>query len=223
MHKEIKNWLSGNRGFLPGLRIYRQILGKYPLSIFTGYERANFIPPVVMARLVEAFRIYLRDVPEQPAPSAESSESIIVHKVVTSATAEPEVIQSLRLSARSLHKQHAHMKSQLIAATTDKDRYGYARGIMEEIIPSLDAIYDQIRNWEETKELPAVIASKPDDRYKKINSIAPRISKLKKILKDETLSPQKRQKYEKELIDKELLLAKLKAKWAGRNSLITKC
>ena len=104
------------------------------------------------------------------------------------------------------------MKSQLLAATIDKDRYEYARGIMEEIIPSLDSIYDKIRKWEETKELPSVIVNKPDDRYKKINSIAPRISKLKKILKDETLTPQKRQKYEKELVDKELLLAKLKAK-----------
>ena len=212
MHNEIKAWLSGNRGFLPGLRIYRNINGKYPLSIFTGYTKANFVPPVVMARLVEAFRIYLREVPVSAAPIEETTVRSTIPKTTdTAVTSEPAAIQSLRLQARSIHKQHAHIKSQLISATADEDRYGYARKIMEEIIPSLDRIYDQIRQWESTGEIPAIIENKPDDRYKKINSVAPRISRLKKLLGDEKLTPAKRQKYEKELVDKQILLAKLKA------------
>lgn len=210
----IRKWLAGNQAFLPGLRLYRQIPGKYPLSIFAGYERANRIPDHIKIRLKSGLTDYLKKHPvsnTEPLPSNQIPV-VIAKRTDTAATEkEPDLIAALRLEARALHKRHAFFHSQLIAADTDARRYEIAATIMEKIIPALDKIYDRIRAWKSTGELPAAIVNTSNEKHHKINSVAPRISKLKRLLADEQLDPTKRQKYEKELIDKQIILARLKA------------
>lgn len=203
---EIQRWKDKGQPFNPGLRLYRQIPATYPVSIFAGYEQANYIPPTLRNRLRDALLDYLKKNPVDEntivstAPSPKKKH-----------TGEPETIKTLRNQAKSIHKLHSHTKALLIAAHTDAERYKHAHAIMIEIIPALDKIYNQIRAYDQTGSIPLSAILNDTDVRKKIGSIAPRISKLRKMLKDTTLSETKRTKYEKELADKELKLAKLKA------------
>ena len=67
---------------------------------------------------------------------------------------EPEPITALRNRARLLHKTESASHAEMRLTDDRKRRYALAFEIMVTIRPALDAIYDQIREWEKTGLLP---------------------------------------------------------------------
>ena len=210
--QEVQSWLDRGCPFLPGVRLYQLIGGPYPISIFLGFEQAGFVPADVQQRLNQGLRAYLQKYPITPDTKA-PKEKLQVIKIVKIKGTEPEAITDLRAKAKNLHKLHSHLKAQLSTVGNDSDRYNIADQIMQKIIPGLDRIYDQIRHWEKTGNLPALLEQHLIDNPRaianRINTLASRISKLRRFLKGD-LVDKKRAKYEKELLAKEIELAKLK-------------
>lgn len=131
---------------------------------------------------------------------------------------EPQSIAVLRAKLKHAHKRHDEANGRLHAATDNETRYQIAREIMEDITPYLDAGYAQIREYHSTGKEPAAkvedsaLVSAGKD-FKKIKSLQPRISRLKKWILDESNSAEIREGFRTELIDKELELEKLKQKY----------
>jgi hypothetical protein len=77
---------------------------------------------------------------------------------------------------------------------------------MENTIPKLDDIYDQIRDFQESGIVPAVplgnIVKETVEKMQRLQSIRSRISRLKKFLEGK-MEAKKRQEYEVELLEKE--------------------
>lgn len=118
--------------------------------------------------------------------------------------------------ARALHKAHSRAHALMSAAKTDEERAQYAREIMEDILPALDAEYDRLRAEAAAKErgeTEASTATEPDAptgpilnaadtrTFKKLQSVRSRISTLKGKIKSEK-DPAKKAKWQKELQDK---------------------
>ena len=68
---------------------------------------------------------------------------------------EPESIRNLREQIRKSYKQYSYLHSLLPAAPVQK-RYEIAKTIITGILPRIDSMYDEIRNWERTGEEPMV-------------------------------------------------------------------
>lgn len=123
-------------------------------------------------------------------------------------TIEPGEILELRQEAKNLHKRQSYLHSLMCEAAKNnrkKEAYQLARELMEEVIPRLDAIYNQIREWKETGIVPN--PPSPDgfkkgvELMKRRESLRTRILKLKKLLSSK-LEERIRQRYENEILDK---------------------
>jgi hypothetical protein len=211
--QEIREWFAGGCLFFKGVALYQRIGGEVPVSYFTGYYNATFIPPLVKDRLKHCLKSYLK---QHSVAAHETNINKVAETtpvLVTKEKVTPEAIQKLHNRAKKLHKQHALLHSNLRQSDSPEDRYEICVLIMEDVIPQLDGIYDRIKTWEKTGKLPAV--SDNDvvrNTVKKMNrrlSIIPRISRLKKFLENDQLDKKLKQKYEKELLDKQLELAKI--------------
>ena len=93
---------------------------------------------------------------------------------------------------------------------SDSDRYEIARELVEEIVPTLDELYDRIRTYENTGDLPALlerdIKKQIIELMNKRNSLKSRISRIKRMMKKDGLSNTEKGKLEKELLEKEVVL-----------------
>lgn len=130
--------------------------------------------------------------------------------------APKQVIKKLKEQAKALHKKQSMLHGQLSVVKTDEERYEIARQIMEEVIPDLDRLYDEIREIEQTGEVIAVHARR--DFYqgieleKKRHSIRSSISRFKRLLREQPGDPVKEQEYRKKILLKEKELAELERK-----------
>jgi len=216
----VSEWLKNGCPYLPGVAILRANMqySPYAISMFEGFEDADYIPE----RLEEKLRYCLSQIPEKELvnpPSPVTTDTIVINTVEVKEL-EPEAILMLRYKARKLHKRQAYLHAQLSLLETDEDRYNAAHEIMDVVIPALDKIYDQIRSWKETGDLPR--SSSDYDRgfqegveaLNRINSLGSRISKLKGLLK-KNITDKEKLRYEKELLDKQLELINLKKKTNG--------
>lgn len=214
LRQKIEDWLLGGCLYFEGVALYRWVQhGSYPVQYFEGYEGAKFIPEEIEKRLKYALVSALEKLPirrtETTQPTAVSLQPLAISP---SPLAEPETILQLREQAKSLHKTHALIHARMVDAIADEDRFAFASQIMEDIVPSLDAIYDKIRAWQDTGELPpATIANR--DRYiiekmLRRNSLKSRISRLTAML-TKKMPDQEKMKLEKELLEKEVELKEI--------------
>ena len=217
--KQIQNWFAKNGSFIEGTTLLMQTGAN--TARFQRYFSAPYVPEPVERQLRTLLTAYLdihaNDLPVEDAQAVETAPEASkmtenrtnVQNSVIPNLEEPLQILALRQEARKLHKRQAMLHGQLSVVATDGERYELAKEIMEEVIPNLDRIYDTIRAWEKTGDLPT--AAKSDDGFrrgvelmKRLNSLKPRISRLKSLLKKTSPDPDERQKYEKELKEKEL-------------------
>lgn len=219
MVKRIRKWFNDGCPFYEGVAIYRQTGGPYSLSMFEGYLQAPWVPSDIEQHLKYALECYLeanagdQEDPE-PEQSPEGHPNQPINQSTHTQTTEPQAIQNLRRSAIPLHKRQAMLHTELRICDDESTRYGIAREIMEEVIPELDGIYDRIREWEETGELPSeastlTVVQDTVRKMQRVNSINSRISRLNGFLKKQNLSAGDRKKYEKEKLEKDLELAEL--------------
>lgn len=178
-----------------------------------GHAKRRYVDP--------AGKALLRRLLEEQLGEREVYDGRIKHTTNPSESAdpeEPETIVALRQEAIPLHKEYSHLKAELFRMVVDdnkysnEDRYTIAYKIMQEVLPTTDAIYDQIRAWNENGTLPPG----PEDRIKadtvkkvqRVYSLRSRISRLKSSLKGK-LDDKKRKEYEAELLDKEIEVQQL--------------
>ena len=225
--QQIQNWFARDGSFIEGTTLLMQT-GAIT-SRFQRYFSAPYVPDEIerqlKASLVAYLDIHANDIPIREAQPVEkvkkpvgmSENRTIVQNPDIPDLEEPIQILALRQEARKLHKRQAMLHGQLSVVASDGERYELAKEIMEEVIPNLDRIYDTIRAWQKTGELPT--AAKSDDGFrrgvelmKRLNSLKPRISRLKALLKKTNLDPKERQKYEKELREKELEVVEIEKK-----------
>ncbi len=107
-------------------------------------------------------------------------------------------------AAKALHKRHAHTHALMVTADTDEARAGYAREIMQEIVPDLDAEYDRLRAGDtpplegQGEAIRPILNAHAAATLEKLLSVRSRISNLRGKLKREK-DPGKRAKLESEL------------------------
>jgi hypothetical protein len=100
-------------------------------------------------------------------------------------------MKAIKNKARAGHKVRSDLKSRLLVRSldepekyTDADRLELAREIMEENVPMLDELHDQIRRFEDDGIEPAddaeMIKAQAVADMKKVYSLRPQISRLKK-------------------------------------------
>jgi hypothetical protein len=192
-----QEWLDNNGKFSDGLRILEQ-LGIQDEDL----EKIQYRPFIPMSAVQKLRKILSKQADLAPTK-----------KDIPNPTQEPNTIQNLRKQGRLFLKKKDALKAQLYTASDDDSRFEIARQIMEEIIPTIDDIYDQIRAFEATGQLPITneksIVKQTVEKMLRIQSLRPRISKLKKMLNG-NLDAKARQTYEKELLEKEIELAQIR-------------
>lgn len=215
MIERIKNWFQNDCPYLEGITIYQRIGGPYNVSIFTDHLQSNYIPDGVQVRLEQAItNYYENNIPhtseaiisepltiEEPHKAA--SRSLLTSEAIIS---EPSQIKDLRTKAIPLHKLHSLTFFKMQHATTNEERYEHALSIQTELIPQIDHIYNQIRQWQESGDLPSDNTSNDivQETIKKMNRIAylnQRISRLKNKTE---------QVYKNEVLEKQIELQEIK-------------
>lgn len=222
MKELIQQWLDEDGPLAYGITLYQSTGETAYAGRFAKAAKRRWEEPedrALLRRLLEDYIDYHPE--EKPA-----YEPIPDYEPTTKETAspirqeeEPEAVRALRQKAIPLHKRYSHLKAQLHTMITDRDkykdqdRYQIAREIIEDVLPPTDEIYDQIRDWENDGTLPPDpqddLVQQTVNKMQRVYSLRPRISRLKKWIKDGKTKANKRKEYEKELLDKELELAEL--------------
>lgn len=220
MKTQIRDWFKKGCPFVGGVALYQQIQSPYSLGLFLPYLKAKYVPADVMAKLKYALEVHYKSIKteSQPSPPVSAPQSPPVQNTFnlpTTKQEEPPEVRQLRHSAAPIHKKHGLTFYKLQTADTDESRYELALQIQKEILPALDKIYNQIRAYEKKGIIPTSFPNQNIIRdtvkkMQKLNTLNSRISKLKRLLKGDLNDP-KKQSYEKELLEKELLITKLRA------------
>lgn len=192
MKEQIHTWLKENGSYRDGYYLLEKMgADEMVLRPLRAGLDLPFIKPAMKNSLREALQNLVDSIPDGVQ--------------VISAAAEPQAIKDLRDKAKTLHKEHAYLKAQLISSPTDDDRYVLAERIMDNVIPQLDDIYDRIREWEMTGrvrgESRREIVSEVVQKLNRRGSIRSIISRLKKQLQDPKLPAAERQEAEKKLTE----------------------
>ena len=212
--QEIYQYLESG-WFQKGVEIYERLYGKAEAGSYRRYIGTHYVPTEVEKQLEYLLRNYAEEHPDSnPSPNAtpitESGKKIVY--ITKPANEEPKAILSLREKARQLHKRHDAKNAELRHAKDDQTRYAISYEIMEIIIPALDELYDKIRHFESTGETitQPVNSIKKNiiEMFKRRDTLKPRISKIKGILK-KPLDDARRQELNKELLNKELELKQI--------------
>ncbi len=207
--QRVKRWVQGDHlDHQEGVTLYGITGGPYPYTHFAPYISAPFLPDGLEKQLIEIFKHYL----DNHQCEAEGTARHVAAPIITlEKEPDPKEVISLRNKGRMLLKMQANLHAQLDIVTTDEERYDLADQIMSDVIPKTDRVYNGIRQFEQTGEIPSVAV--PDDLKAKLidlinkkNSIASRISRIKGKLKGD-LSEDAKKKYEKELLEKQHLLS----------------
>lgn len=194
----VKEWIDNDGSYRDGIALMHE-LGITNKSLSDMLYRP-FIPKSAKEELRKLLSPYIGQQPTSPLPNRSK--------------VEPPYISSLRQKAVLLLKKRDQVRSQLKVAETDEQRYELAKTLMDELIPSIDEAYGHIKQYEEEGVVPNVqeedIIQQTVKKMLKLQSLKPRISRLKKMLSGK-LTPKERQTYDKELLDKELLVQQIRA------------
>ena len=191
----IKDWIKQGGSFLEGMQLLDQLGIKD--SILEQAKHRPFITSSDKERLKQLLLPHI----ELESPSKPIS------------TAEPASIQAIRRKAILQLKKRDALRAQLAVVPSDQERFEIAQELMEEVIPTIDRLYDQIHQFEETGEVvredQQSIIQQTVQKMQRIQSLRPRISRLKNWLTKTDLPTNKKIEYQKELSEKEIELANL--------------
>jgi len=213
---QIQAWIDADGPYTQGVALYRQCGGVQPPRYYERHLTRLYIPPEIKSRLRRELQKYLNIVPpttaiHQPEPDREEKET---------PPKEPAAILALRQRAIPLHKRYSHLKAELYTLSIAEQpsspaMYEIAREIMSETIPALDGIYDQIREWQRTGEVPdmprPLLVEQTVQKMKQVQSMRSRISNLRRRIKSDKFTAQEAAEWKKEIEEKELLIAELNA------------
>lgn len=220
MHSEIRKYFDEDCPFYLGVSLYLRTGGPYAPAYFQNFLSAPWIPDDVDEALQSALTQWMEDNPEQANAPASVPVNLPVPDTASAPApqkAEPPKILELRQKAKLLHKEHSNVKgvhNHMCANKedySDEERYEVSERIMQHIVPQLDDIYDQIREWQDTGKLPEQtttgIQQETIKQMQRVYSLRPRISKLPKLI--EKASGERKKQLEKELLEKQEELSDL--------------
>lgn len=210
---QIQAWIDADGAYITGVSLYRQVGGVKPVNYYHRYCTAAYLPAGIKDQLVRELQRYLRNHPPTTAITATPSR-----QKAKQSKKEPDAIVALRQQAIPLHKRYSHLKAELYAASTaskpdESKLYELADEIMRKTIPSLDHIYDQIREWQRTGEVPdmprPLLVEQTVQKMRSVQSMRSRISNLRRRVKREKLSEQELQEIKLEIAEKEEQIAQI--------------
>jgi hypothetical protein len=220
MKAEVQKWYNEGSNFYKGVMLLRSVGAS--TESFESLLNESYIP-TAKRQLLEAAINALCNRPfaiirqlaqiDEPKRNNRNSKS----------DGEPPVITAMRDKAKLLHKLHADQHAQLHAATDDEQRLPIILSIMEDIIPQLDDLYDQIRAYQSDGVLPneTVLSEKNYEtgvkegieKFQRLINLKSRISKLdgKNGLISQERNAQRKATLEKELTEKRLEMDTIQA------------
>lgn len=197
--EKIALWLEGNGSFQEGVALLEE-LGQPVYE-----EKAWLARPFVPSSKKEKLRRRLKPFQGEKRATTEPMGKV--------PATEPAVITDYRAKGRRLLKEYSEAKGRLNMMVIgqekydDEDRYQLAAFIMDELTPRIDEVYNAIRRYQQSGETPQPlqtdIVRETVEKMQRLQSLAPRISRLKKWLEKGGLEEEKRKKYEIELKEKE--------------------
>lgn len=213
VHHKIAAWLQ-EPFFLDSLEILKDL--GISTNRYESFLQGGFVPNAIEEE-IKIIILQHYDPKKATQPSTLETQNLknepVIQEKPSANSQEPSAIQELKNRAKPLHKLQSHLHEQLRHATTDEERYDIAHQMMSEVRPALDAIYNKIRHWEQTKEVPFVLsleAEKAVEMMKRRESLKPRISRLKGWIKSEKVAESDKAKHRIELEEKEAELAQIK-------------
>lgn len=219
MKAEVQKWYNEGSNYYKGVMLLRSVGAS--TESFESLLNESYIP-TAKRQLLEAAINALCNRPFEKTKIHDTiairNTQYIIHNKQYSIIKdeEPLVITAMRDKAKLLHKLHADHHAQLHAATDDEQRFPIIVSIMEEIIPQLDNIYEQIRDYQSNGILPnqTVLSEKNYEtgvkegieKFQRLMNLKSRISKLdgKNGLISQERNAQRKATLEKELKEKRL-------------------
>lgn len=210
---QIYTWLEADGPYTQGVALFRQTGGYKPVDYYERYYHLPYLPAGIKDQLKRDLQKYINVNP----PTRAIDQPILTTK--PEEPKEPEAIIALRQKAIPLHKRYSHLKGELYTldqqGASPKEIYEVCHEIMSETIPALDNIYDQIREWQRTGEVPEmprpVLVEQTVQKMKRINSLRSGIANIKSKLRKGNLSEAEAMAYEQDMVKKEAEIAELEA------------
>ena len=226
LSNQIQQWLDQGGSFQAGVQLYLQAGDRSYKLYFEQILQRPFVPSAAKVTLTRFLRSYLVQHPTVPITNAPAKVDPPANPVV-----EPTQIQGLRAKGRELLKQRDALRAQLVQMAqeeekfTDAERFNLAQQIMDFLQPQIDDVYTKIRIWEENGELPvkgsvSSIVQETVEKFKRVMSLRPAISRLKKRFADEKLEAKERKAIEQEIREKGLELHELEDALGLQNTVL---
>lgn len=204
INQSIADWIENDHNFQQGIRILSLIT---PGHHWEKYRGSHFAPFQEKSNLKKELISHYDENDDQR--SQVKTTLLTTEKEVEI----PESILMIKQKNKKLHGLNDKLHSELSLIKSKGRRYEIARIIMMEIIPELNRNYNMIREWERSgKEPPTAemeVIKDTVQKSKQILSLTPRISKLKRWVK-EAKTIEEKEKHQAELEEKEKTLAELK-------------
>lgn len=226
LSNQIQQWLDQGGSFQAGVQLYLQTGDRSYKLYFEQILQRPFVPRAAKDTLTRFLRSYLV---QHPAASILDAPAKVDPPAIYAV--EPAPIQGLKAKGRELLKQRDALRAQLVQMAqeeekfTDAERFDLAQQIMDFLQPQIDDVYTKIRIWEENGELPvkgsvSSIVQETVEKFKRVMSLRPAISRLKKRFIDGTLNDEERITIEKEIREKGLELHELEDALGLQNTVL---
>lgn len=206
MSNPVSEWFSDGKWFVGGLALLKQLGGD--TTDLERYASGGFVPPNYAHLLETRLRALEHAATAIIAKRVVQEES--PHICPEDAPEEPLYIANLRERAKYLHKRESAVHTEMRLSDDKKHRYACAGEIMRDIRPMLDDIYEQIRTWESTGALQTLdVETETGNDLRRLLNLRSRVSKIKSLLADSSMSPKRRKILEWEMEEKQLIITKL--------------
>jgi hypothetical protein len=218
MENAVQIWFKEGCDFYAGVTLLHEAGGD--IQAFAPYLSESFIPSSKreqLKALINGISLNQSKPPfiQSNRPFIQSNPHFTDPRPLKGSAPEHPTITQLREKARMLHKHHADCHAQLQVEPEQEKRYTLIVEIMQTIIPTLDGIYDSIREYKATGALPVDSGQRTVDNYEtglrdgvvkfqRLQNLKSRLSKLdgKSGLIEKEADPVRKKKLQEELADK---------------------
>lgn len=200
MEQEIRQYLKAGY-FAQGVAILRRIPGvtAQQIRLYQQYLSRPYVPAAVEQQLNALLRSFLPPASEPSGEKKKKPPSVdpAVNAPFWSSLAQgrdlPDDILALHDRAIELHKRESLAHAQMGAAARAKKKkaaYMLAHEIMHDLRPALDELYDAVRAWQQTGQLPMRQATAPTaaaevlELMKRLKYCNERVSRIKRWISD---------------------------------------
>lgn len=206
MVEQLRQYLSGKGYFNWGVQLLRQLgHDRDELKVLESYTQKPFAPQSIETQvnlLIQRYFEQLSNSENRPNPPNNAPESYIP-------SSEPTVISALRAESKQLQNDRRAIHLGISEKDRLEERYQKAIHIRQ-LTKRIDKIWLMIDAYELDGSVPIEGVVKERSAVQeavnlssKVNSLRPRISKLKKLIEDKSTPLSKKERYKAEQASKE--------------------